>query len=299
MASVVISTFIALMIYPEGWSRSRETRRLLPGGILAMVPENLRPRNSRRSQTLALMGKDLKFFFRDNTQWSQLLLIFALIVLYLYNYSVLPLDRPRMPTFYLQNLIAFLNVGLAGFVLASIGVRFVFTAVSAEGSSFWIMQSAPLSIKRLLWSKFLFYLSPLLLLGLILTIATNQLLQVTPLMQWLAPMTIFSMVFGITALGVGMGAAFANFKAENLTQVATGFGGLLYMILAMGFITLVVVLEAGPVYTLFMAQVRHHSLSWLQWLYVGGCILLTVVVNVAAIWLPMRYGVQKLAAYEA
>jgi ABC-2 type transport system permease protein len=99
MASVVISTVIALVIYPEGWSRSRETRRLLPGGIIALVPKNLRPRNSRRSQTLALMGKDLKFFFRDNTQWSQLLLIFALIVLYLYNYSVLPWTGLVCPPF--------------------------------------------------------------------------------------------------------------------------------------------------------------------------------------------------------
>ena len=299
MASVVVSTLIAMLIYPEGWSRSREMKRLLPGGIVGLVPQKLRPINSRRSKTVALMSKDLKFFFRDNTQWSQLLLIFALIVLYLYNYSVLPLDRPRLPSFYLQNLIAFLNVGLAGFVLASIGVRFVFTAVSAEGSSFWIMQSAPLTIKRLLWSKFLFYLSPLLLLGLILTIATNELLQVTPLMKWLAPMTIFSMVFGITALGIGIGAAFPNFKAENLTQIATGFGGLLYMILAMGFISLVIVLEAGPVYTLFMAQVRQHSLGLLQWSYVGGSIVLTVLVNIAAVWLPMRYGIRKLGAYEA
>ncbi len=297
-ASVVVSTLIAFLVYPEGWSRSRETKRLVARAILGLVPENLRSRKVHNSQTLALMGKDLKFFFRDNTQWSQLLLIFALIILYLYNYSVLPLDRPRMPTFYLQNLIAFLNVGLAGFVLASIGVRFVFTAVSGEGCSFWIMQSAPLTINRLLWSKFSFYLSPLLLLGLILTIATNELLQVTPLMRYLAPMTIFSMVFGITALGVGMGAAFPNFKAENLTQVATGFGGLLYMILAMGFIALVIVLEAGPVYTLFMAQVHHHSLSHLQWMYVAGSILLTVLVNIAAIWLPMRYGIRKLTAYE-
>ena len=298
MASVVISTFVALVIYPNSWSRSRETRRLIPGGIFGIVPQNMRPRNVSKSQTVALMAKDLKFFFRDNTQWSQLLLILALIILYLYNYSVLPLDRPNLPTFYLQNLVAFVNVGLAGFVLASIGVRFVFTAVSAEGSSFWIVQSAPLSIKRLLWSKFFFYLSPLLVLGLILTMATNELLQVTPLMRWLAPMTIFSMVFGITSLGIGIGAAFPNFRAENLTQVATGFGGLLYMILAMGFISLVIVLEAGPVYTLFMAQVRQHSLSLLHWLYVGGSILLTVLVNCVAVWLPMRYGVRKLATYE-
>jgi ABC-2 type transport system permease protein len=276
LASLVVCAFVALWIYPEGWSKSQESGRLLAGRFLGLVPKQLRPRKTRRSQTLTLMGKDLKFFFRDNTQWSQLLLILALIVLYL----------------------AFLNVGLAGFVLASIGVRFVFTAVSGEGFSFWIMQSAPLSMRRLLWSKFLLYLAPLLLLGLILTIATNELLQVSALMRWLAPITIFSMVFGITALGVGMGAVFPNFKAENITQVATGFGGLLYMILAMGFIALVVILEAGPVYILFMAQARHHSLSFFQWLYVGGSILLLVLMNIAAVWLPMRYGVRKLADYE-
>ena len=298
MASVVMNIFVAFWVYPEGWSRSQETRRLAVSGLRNLVPKRLRIEKEYSSQTLAIMGKDLKFFFRDNTQWSQLLLIFALIVLYLYNYSVLPLDRPRLPTFYLQNIIAFLNVGLAGFVLASIGVRFVFTAVSAEGFSFWIMQSAPLSTRRLLWSKFLFYLTPLLVLGLILTIATNELLQVTPFMRWLAPLTIFSMVFGITALGIGMGAAFPNFKAENLTQVATGFGGLLYMILAMSFIALVIVLEAGPVYTLFMAQVKQRSLSVLQWSYVGGSILLTLLANIAAVWLPMRFGVRKLASYE-
>ena len=298
MATVVINVILAAWIYPEGWSKSQETRRLAAGSFSKLVSKKFNVRSKYSSQTLALLGKDLKFFFRDNTQWSQLLLIFGLIVLYLYNYSVLPLDRPLMPTFYLQNLIAFLNVGLAGFVLASVGVRFVFTAVSAEGFSFWIMQSAPLTIRRLLWSKFLFYLAPLLLLGLILTIATNELLQVTPLMRWLAPITIFSMVFGITALGIGMGAAFPNFRAANLTQVATGFGGLLYMILAIGFISLVIVLEAGPVYTLFMAQVRQHSLSLLQWLYVGGSILLTLLANIVAVWLPMRYGVRKLSTYE-
>jgi len=117
-------------------------------------------------------------------------------------------------------------------------------------------------------------------------------------MRWLAPITVFCMVFGITALGIGMGAAFPNFRSENLAQVATGFGGLLYMILAMGFIALIVVLEAGPVYTLFMSQIRHQSLDHSQWLYIGGSILLIGLANIAAVWLPMRYGIQKLSTYE-
>jgi ABC-2 type transport system permease protein len=70
------------------------------------------------------------------------------------------------------------------------------------------------------------------------------------------------------------------------------------MILAMSFIVLVVVLEAGPVYTLFMAQVHQHPLSLFQWSYIAGSLLLAVLVNVAAVWLPMRHGIAKLAAYE-
>ena len=183
-------------------------------------------------------------------------------------------------------------------MLAAIGVRFVFPAVSAEGPCFWIIQSAPLSPKRLLWSKFFFYLGPLLLLGQILTIVSNEFLQVAPLMRWLAPITVFCLAFGITGLGIGTGAAFPNFKAENLARVATGFGGLLYMILAMSFIALVIVLEAGPIYALFMAQVRHQPLSLFQWLYIGGSFLLAALLNIAAVWLPMRYGLRRLAAHE-
>jgi ABC-2 type transport system permease protein len=297
-AAGVVCAAVTLATYPHGWSKSQEAGRLMMGRLLGWLNLGIKGRRRGGSQVGALMSKDLKTFLRDNTQWSQLLLIAALVVVYLYNYSVLPLDRARMPTFYLQNLISFLNMGLAGFVLAAIGARFVFPAVSAEGFSFWIMQTSPLSLERLLWSKFFFYVAPLLLLGLVLAIASNVLLQVSPFMRWLTPITVSSMVFGITALGIGMGAAFPNFKAENMAQVATGFGGLLYMILAMSFIAVVIVLEAGPVYTLFMAHVRRHPLGISQWFYIGGSLALVALLNIAGVWLPMRYGIRRLAQYE-
>jgi ABC-2 type transport system permease protein len=297
-AAVVIAVWVTLVTYPYGWSKSQEAGRPVMARLLGCLAPGPGRRRRGGSQVGALMVKDVKTFFRDNTQWSQLLLIGALVVVYLYNYSALPLDRARMPTFYLQNLISFLNTGLAGFVLAAIGARFVFPAVSGEGSSFWIMQTSPLTLRRLLWTKFSFYLGPLLMLGLVLAIASNTLLQVSAFMGWLTPITVFFMVFGITALGIGMGAAFPNFRAENLAQVATGFGGLLYMLVAMSFIALVIILEAGPVYTLFMAEVRGHHLGTSQWLYIGGSFALVLVVNVAAVWLPMRYGIRRLSTFE-
>ena len=57
--------------------------------------------------------KEVKTFFRDTSQWSQLILLLALVVVYVYNFSVLPLQGSPLVTFYFKNVIAFLNLALA------------------------------------------------------------------------------------------------------------------------------------------------------------------------------------------
>jgi ABC-2 type transport system permease protein len=166
----------------------------------------------------AIVLKDLKLFFRDTSQWSQLFLLFSLMIVYIYSFKLLPLDRAAMPSFYLQNLIAFLNLGMVGFVTSAVAVRFVFPAVSLEGASFWIIRSAPLSISTFLWAKFWSSLLPLLVLAEALIILSNTLLKVTPFMMELGIVTVFTMTFGITSLGVGLGAVFPRFKHENVAH---------------------------------------------------------------------------------
>jgi ABC-2 type transport system permease protein len=170
----------------------------------------------------AIVLKDLKLFFRDTSQWSQLFLLFSLMIVYIYSFKLLPLDRAAMPSFYLQNLIAFLNLGMVGFVTSAVAVRFVFPAVSLEGASFWIIRSAPLSISTFLWAKFWSSLLPLLVLAEALIILSNTLLKVTPFMMELGIVTVFTMTFGITSLGVGLGAVFPRFKHENVAQIPDG-----------------------------------------------------------------------------
>lgn len=60
------------------------------------------------------------------------------------------------------------------------------------------------------------------------------------------------------------------------------------------FIGGVVVLEAWPVYTIFMADFRHQALSFLQW--VGILLSFSGVAFLvgAAIFLPMRLGLKNL-----
>lgn len=296
-ALAVLNVWVAQAIYFSGFSRSQEAKRRRAGkGLLDFfVGEIKRP---FQSEVAAIIDKDLRAFFRDNTQWSQLLLLGALIVVYLYNFSVLPLDKSPMRIDFLQNEIAFLNVGLAGFVVSAVSVRFIFPAVSSEGQAFWILRSSPVSLKRFLWTKFALYLAPMILLGEVLIGLTNHLLEVTPFMMALSLCTMFLAVFGIVALGVGMGAMYPNFNHQNIAQVATGFGGLLFMILSAAFVAVIVVLEAGPVYVLVTADLRGVPVAKWQWAFIGLSFCAVLFIMAAAVYQPMKRGLKALSQYE-
>ena len=239
--------------------------------------------------------KEIKTFLRDQTQWSQLFLIAALVVIYVYNFKVLPIDKSPIKTVYLQNLFSFLNMGLALFVLTAICARFAYPAVSMEREAFWLVKSSPLSLKAFLWIKFFIYYFPLLLLTEALIVATNILLAVTPFMMVLSIVTVFCLVPGIVAMGIGLGAAYPDFKAENPTQTVTSFGGLVFMIACAGYIGLIVLIEAGPVYHLFMADFRGKTLSAAVWLWIIGSFATAFVFSLLAIALPMRFGENRLS----
>ena len=152
----------------QRWARGRldATRRrialLAPFGIV------------RRELVL----KEVRLFFRDTTQWSQLILLAVLVVVYVFNIKFLPLRGEGM-TFFLVNVVPFLNLVLAGFVLASVAARFIFPGVSLEGRTFWLLRSSPMPMRELLWAKFWVGTLPLLVLALAIVGVTDYLLQVS------------------------------------------------------------------------------------------------------------------------
>lgn len=297
-AMVVIDIWMAGFIYSEGFSKAQEAKRRSHTGkrilekIVSVITRPLGP------DTTSLIAKDIRTFFRDNTQWSQLLLLGALVVVYLYNFSVLPLERSPIKSIYLQNALSFLNIGLAGFVISALSARFIFPAVSSEGQAFWVILSSPLSPRRFLWSKFFAYLFPMIILAEVLIIYTNYLLKVTAFMMVLSSVTIFFLVFGIVALGVGLGAVYPNFRHENIAQVATGYGGVIYMISSSIFIALVIILEAGPVYTILSSHFRGEPVTYPQWIWIAGSFSLVIFLIILAIQRPMAAGLKALDSYE-
>ncbi len=179
-------------------------------------------------------------------------------------------------------------------MLSAVAGRFVFPAVSQEGFSFWIIRSSPLSLRTFLRSKFWTGLIPLLLLAEVLIFLSNWLLKVTPLIMAVSSVTILFLTCGIVGLGVGVGALYPQFRLENTARMAWGLGGAVYMIVSMIFIGLVVLLEAWPVYTLFMAKVHHRGISALQWAGILGSFAGVAALIVAATIVPLKLGLKKL-----
>jgi len=298
LAGIVIGDWVCGKIYYTGWSRSQEgkkaaiSRSRIVDVFFHFITLPL------RGKMRAIVLKDIKLFFRDTSQWSQIFLLLALMIVYIYSFKLLPLERAAMPSFFLQNLIAFLNLGMVGFVTSAVAVRFVFPAVSLEGNSFWIIRSAPLALKDFLWAKFWSSLLPLLVLAEILIILSNLLLKVTPFMMYLGIATVFMMTFGIVALGVGLGAVFPRFKHENVAQIPTGFGGIVYMLLTMLFIGVVIALEAWPVYRIFTAQTLGGHISFTGWAAIVLSFTAVLTVNYLAVFLPLNAGLKRLKQRE-
>jgi ABC-2 type transport system permease protein len=135
---------------------------------------------------------------------------------------------------------------------------------------------------------------PLLILAEGLIFLSNYFLKVSSFMMILSAATMFFMTFGIVSLGIGMGAIYPRFRFENAAQIASGFGGFFYMIVSLIFIGGVVILEAWPVYTLFMAGFRHRTLAFWQWTGIVLSFAGVAVLMGIAIILPMRVGLKAI-----
>jgi ABC-2 type transport system permease protein len=294
---VVVGAWLHGRYFPEGYSRAQEGASLKEavsrrGSRLDTLMRMLSP------STRALVVKDIRTFFRDTTQWSQLILLGVLVIVYVYNIRVLPLFTGVEIGFFLVNVISFLNLGLAGFVLAAIAARFLFPTVSLEGRTLWLLRSSPLFLRRLIWSKYWVNVVPLLVVALVLTAGTNHILEVGSFVMVLSLVTITGMTFAIAALALGFGAMFPRFDTDNAADIPTGFGGLLFMMTAVAYLAAVIVLEAWPVYAVLRARVEGAVLTGATWGGLVAGLAGAAALTAAAIVVPMRLAVRRVQELE-
>ena len=294
-AFVTLGAMLHAQLYATGYTKAQEgAERFIRGGFwkwslgAVMSPLSVAKRE--------FVLKDIRLFFRDTTQWSQLILLGVLVVVYIFNIKVLPLHRGEQVGFFSVTLVSFLNLGLAGFVLTSIAARFIFPAISLEGRQMWLLRSSPLDLKTLLWSKYWVGTVPLLVLALILTGVTNWLLQASPFMMTLSLVTIVALTLAIGALALGYGTLYPQFETENAAQIPTSFGGLVFMMTTIALLAVVIGGLSQIVYPYVRSVYEGHPVVVTPWMIMST--VAVALVCVAATVIPLWLGLKKMEQFE-
>ncbi len=243
-------------------------------------------------QKTAVFYKDIKVFSRDTGQWSQVAVIGALVLVYIYNFKSVPVDAMAGLTPFIRELMLLINMTMAGLVLSAVAARFLYTSVSLEGEAFWIIRTAPVNISRFLWSKFIYGCLAVTLLIMLVVFLTNLAINITGLLMYASVGTTLLLCISVSGLGTGMGAVYPKFRYENIASVSMGLGGMAFMVLAFLVVLTTLSLEAWIFYLLRSGP---HITGKIQ---IGICLIIILSINAAALLLPMKIGVKRLSEFS-
>lgn len=284
-----VSRWITSRLYADGWARSQEAqgarfaRNPLFDGFLNRLTTGF------SLERRALVIKDAKVFVRDPAQWSQIFLLLALIIIYLFSVRAMPTQMFHGKLLQgFRNILAFANIGGVGFVLSAIAVRFQFAAISGEGRAFWLLRTAPITPEQYLWSKAMTGLVPMLFVGVTLSVVTNVLLESPLSLTVLSTVTTIGMAVGIAGIAIGVGATYPDFKADNVARAASGPGAIVFMVMSLAFVFLVVLVEALPVFYVLRAFYEDTALDARELAIVLLLQTATLAVCWLAAWIPIK-----------
>ena len=287
---LAVTGVLARLAYTRGWVRSLDTNPI--GRVRPERPESrLERRFVRQTGTIgAILAKDFRSFTRDVQQWSQLIVLVALAVVYFVSLSAIP-----VPTQQFRDAVGALNVAFMAFISAGVGVRIAYPAVSLEGATFWLLQVQPIRPRQLVIAKFLFVLPIMLALGAALGTAAIRLLDMNPLLATSSVISALAAGIAMSGLAVGIGAAQPQFKHTNPNELAMTPGAITYMAFALLYAAVITILLARPAWSVISNQAGAG-----YWLTGEGLLILAALglITIATTVLPLVHGTRQLARYE-
>jgi len=234
-----------------------------------------------------VMLKDLRGFARDAKQWSQMLIMFGLLVIYVLNLQNLPVD---INSAFTKGLVVFLNLTTVSLILATFTSRFIYPLLSLESQQLWLIELLPLRRMTLLMVKFLFALMVTGSSGGLVMWLAVRVLGLSTVWAGVNLALCLSVCVGLSGLSIGLGARFPVMGQRNPARIASGFGGTFNLIASMLFVTVEMlgvgwlsVLEFGPAFV--VPETLSMRGAWL----VCGLLALGVVVAVGSMWIGARH----------
>ena len=272
-----------LSVQDKGWRKRGPARRRI--GVVHMATRLL-PR-----WLSALFRRDAILFVRDAGQWTQFIILFCLVLIYLihvYNVS----SGPTNPEF--KTIIALFNVVLMGFVQATLALRYAYPTIGAEGKAVWTVFKSPLSVERYLLAKLVQQLLWILLFGTGMTWLLNTLLDIPPPVSQLGLMVVMLLSFGFAACTVGLGAYFARFDTGNVTEISSGTGALVTAMVTLSYLAFSVAILARLILLPSVHSLQIADLVTPGQIHTLSSVAIFVLLQLAAVLYPLYLGTKAL-----
>jgi len=240
------------------------------------------------TQSRMFIKKDLLYQIRDEKNIHQILILLSLIIVYLFSIASLPLNWDYYAV-QLKYIISFFNLGLILIIIASLCSRLVYPAVVSEGNFLWIIKTSPITPKRYIRTKFLFFFIPIFALGQLLTIVSTFSIGTEKIFILLEVITTALLTFSLVGLAV-------VFSISDLKSVKeqTKTGSTAYMLISVFLILFTLALEVIPVFLYFLKEAGKGAFTLTAWIAIGVMISVLFLVNLAVTILSIRLSMKKI-----
>ncbi len=267
--------------------RLTRTRRSLFARLLDVPPLTYFGRPVR-----ALVLKDVRVFWREPAQWTQVMIFVGLLTIYVLNLRNVSYD---LQSRFWSTMISYLNLTACALTLSTLTTRFVFPQFSLEGRRLWILGMAPLGLPRVLMQKFCSSWLAATVITVALMVTSSVILKLAPGMIVYFALSIALMSGALCGMSVGLGALFPNFKEENPSKIVSGFGGTLCLVASFVYIVVIVTLLAFPASLPFTRPTSTaHTQQLARWIASALAILLSLL----ALGLPLALARRRLKNME-
>ena len=174
-----------------------------------------------------IMKKDILLLLRTPSEWSEVILILALVIVYIANFSKLSL----LP--YFKPIFSQFNFLLISFILSSLSLRFPYTQISKEGRGFVLLKSFPINLKEFMLSKVYLYSIFLIPLSGLLNFFVNHIggIEIIKTMSFtsLSLLNTLELIF----ISVGFGSIYIKPDATSYGEILSSAGSIVCMVLSM------------------------------------------------------------------
>jgi len=244
--AIVLSTIwwkVSYLFYPM-WQKFQEGSTQS-----AQSPTSLRTRKMylfTGSNTTALFKKEALVSSRNlkGLLWFSFLFIIWLAQVAI---SIVSQNTIRINATDITERIAILETIqfiIAVYFICAFTLRFVFPSFSVEKKTAWILSSAPLNFKKIFFSKYVFFTTLFVSVGVLMSTVNALALSVAGAFSLYASILFIVTVVFIVTFGLSLGALFPSLDTDDPEVISTSMSGLFFTALSL----LYGALSAGVLY---------------------------------------------------